>query len=143
MINQEETEGAFSDYFGFDMRTLGIFSGLVVGVVVVVTGIYIAIFGFDSWKSSMSQAGSLMLSNLNTPNAAAGTAPAPAGTVTPAPAAPAPPAARSGAQYVCPTCGAAGLPQWSPNGTPLCPRCGGVMVVTGNTGGNARLAARP
>ncbi len=140
MNNHEEPTNVFADYFGFDMRTLATFSGLVIGVVVVVTGIYVAIFGFDNWRSSMSQAGALMLSNVQAPNAATGMPTAPVG---PAVSAPASPTARSGAQYSCPNCGAVGLPQWSPNGTPLCPSCGGVMTVTGKTGGNARLAARP
>lgn len=140
MKNQEEPASAFRDYFGFDTRTLAIFFGLVVGVVVVVTAIYVSIFGFDNWKSNMSQASSMMLLNFNDPNAAAGTTTGPAGPVV---AAPVPATGQAGAQYSCPACGAVGLPEWSPNGTPLCPNCGTVMIVTGKTGGQAHLAARP
>ena len=136
----EERAGVLSDYFGLDTRTLVTFFCLVVGVVIVVTGIYVAIFGFDNWKSSMSQAGSMMLSNFNDPNAATGRTIGPAGPVSPAVA---PLAAPTGAQYSCPNCGAVGLPKWTQNGAPLCPNCGTVMNVTGKTGGQARLAAAP
>jgi len=140
MKNHEEPASALSDYLGFDRRKLAIFSGLVAAVVVVVTGIYVSIFGFDSWKSNMSQASSMMLSNFDVPNAAAS---ATTGPVGPAQAAFAPATGQAGAQYVCPSCGAVGLPRWSTGGSPLCPNCGSMMGVAAGAGGQARLAAQP
>lgn len=125
MEDTKEFEGVMSDYFGFDLRKLLIFCGLVFAVVVVVTGIYVAIFGFDSWKNSMTQAGDLMLAAQNVPmaNGAAGTMVMQS------------PAPQAGAQYNCPTCGTTGLPMWNANGSPLCPACGALMGIAGNVGG--------
>ena len=41
----------------------------------------------------------------------------------------------SGGQYVCPGCGRTGLPNFTNQGTPQCPSCGGLMTV--NRGGTA------
>jgi len=133
MNDHDKQTSTFMDYFGLNGRTLAIFWGLVICVVVVVTAIYVLIFGFDSWRSNMSQASSLMLTNVDVPGAEAG----------PAAAAVMPAAGPTGAQYVCPTCGAVGLPRWSPDGTPTCPGCGAVMIVTGRTQSPSQLAARP
>lgn len=127
MNNREESFSMLRDYMGFDKRTLFIFLALVAGVFVVVTGIYIAIFGFQEWETNMQRAGSMMIANYDAP-VAPGLAPA---------------AATPAVQYTCPNCGAAGLPQWSQDGTPRCPNCGSTMMVGGRAGGNARLAAQP
>ena len=138
MKSQDESFSMLRDYIGFDRRTLLIFLALVAGVFVVVTGIYIAIFGFKDWETNMQRAGSMMVANFNTP--ATGGIEDLTGPRAPRPRPAAVPAA---VQYTCPNCGAVGLPHWSPNGTPICPNCGSVMTVAGRAGANARLAARP
>jgi len=35
----------------------------------------------------------------------------------------------AGRQYMCPSCGAVGLPSWTQAGQPVCPACGGLMGV--------------
>jgi len=104
-------------YLGIDQRTAALFVALVVAAVATVTGIYIAIFGFDRWRTDMSRAGSMMIATYATPVATA-----PAGP----PARPTP-----AAQYLCPACGAVGLPAWGRGGAPHCPGCGRVMAVQG------------
>ena len=125
MEDTKEYEGIMADYFGFELRKLLIFGGLVLGVAVVVTGIYVSIFGFDSWKNSMVQAGDLMLAAQNAPltNGNPGNTTAPAGS------------GQAGAQYNCATCGTTGLPLWNAAGAPLCPTCGALMGIAGNAGG--------
>ncbi len=140
MTSNEEQVNPFREYFGFDGRALVTFFSLVAGVLVVVTGIYVAIFGLDNWKSSMSQAGSMMLSNFNDTNGAGAGINNPG---VPAAMGAAQPSSPVGVQFSCPNCGAVGLPNWSQQGAPLCPNCGNVMNVTGPTGGKSRLAAAP
>ena len=41
-----------------------------------------------------------------------------------------PGAPRAGGQHHCTACGGTGLPDWQPDGTPLCPGCGTRMTVT-------------
>ena len=122
------------EYTGIDRKTLFTFMGLVLIVFVVVTGIYVAIFGFNTWATNMEQAGSMMIANFDVPvngntmvaNFDDRTPGVPiAGRVIRAPAA---------VQYSCPNCGAVGLPLWGPNGTPRCPNCRGVMNVQGKQG---------
>ena len=45
---------------------------LLIGVFAVVTGIYVALNGINSWKTNMQQAGSLMVSNFDAPPPQAG-----------------------------------------------------------------------
>ena len=142
MKSQEEFEGALSGYFGIDKRTWAIFFGLVFGVVIVVTCIYVAIFGFDSWKTSMAGAGSMLLSNFD-PQAGAGGTVGQGGQMLQGVAPAAVPAFQGGTQYTCPACGAVGLPIWNQVGTPTCPTCGALMVIAGNAGANGHLMAAP
>jgi hypothetical protein len=131
-MEQNNETSLVKDYFGFDTKTVLTFLGLVTLVIVVVTFIYVSIFGFDNWKTSMSQAGSMMLANFD-PQAAT-----PLDNrgelVTPAvpnatPAAGAGIQQPGGGQYNCPACGAVGLPVWNAQGSPICPTCGGVMSL--------------
>jgi hypothetical protein len=70
--------------------------------------------------------------------------PALAAPMAPYGAAPAPNRALPGLgrQYVCPSCGAVGLPSWTQSGQPLCPNCGGIMSVAALRW-EAELAAAP
>jgi len=136
MKNEEESSSVIKEYFGFDARSLAIFFGLVVGVIVVVTGIYVAVFGFKSWSTNMEQAGTLLLTGtgapvgapvagagqLGTPNYAAGTVP----TAT---------------QYRCPNCGGMCAPLREQVGTPYCPGCNTPMQAIGQAGGSSQLVA--
>ena len=143
-VNQDKPMSTLEEYLGFSAGKIMIFCGLVLGVVVIVTGIYVAIFGFDNWKSSMQQAGSMMLANFDpVPAPGTGVVITPQVAVPPvAQVAPAAPVAAT--QFVCPNCGAAGLPNWSLTGAPLCPNCGAVMGVAGSqTSPAARLAFAP
>jgi predicted RNA-binding Zn-ribbon protein involved in translation (DUF1610 family) len=127
MDNREESFSMLRDYMGFDRRTLFVFLALVAGVFIVVTGIYIAIFGFQEWETNMQRAGSMMIANYDAPVAP---------RLAPAAAVPA-------VQFSCPNCGAVGLPRWNPGGTPVCPNCGSVMTVGGRAGANSRIAVQP
>ena len=144
MTNEEKPVGMVQDYLGLDGKTMITFTGLVVSVLVVVTGIYVSIFGFDTWTTNMKRAGSLMVINAHQPVGGAqpgmnnGLA-APLAPLAPAvaPTAPyamplIPPAAT---QFVCPNCGNTGLPAWTANGAPVCPGCGAVMGATGQAQG--------
>ena len=138
MKTQDENPGMFEDYFGFDIKTLFVFGGLVVAVIVIVTVLYISIFGFQNWKSNMNQASALLLSNFN--------AGAPLVEGQPLLQGATPnirPVIQGTGQYTCPTCGTIGLPSWSANGAPLCPNCGNVMGLSGQVSVPAKLAAAP
>lgn len=144
MTRENESTSLLNNYLGLDGRTLITFGTLVGGVFVVVTGIYVAIFGFESWTRDMQQAGNMMVAGFNT--AAGGVAPVQV-FQPPQPSGQRPETGRAGAapaaQFVCPNCGAVGLPRWSNTGTPVCPNCGGVMAVAGRAGNPVQLAARP
>jgi hypothetical protein len=131
--NQEESFSALKEYFGIEKRTLLIFTALVVGVLVVVTVIYVAIFGFREWKTNMKHAGSMIMAkfdkpatglpqNATCPGANRPSAPCYVPAVAPAPG-----------PYTCPQCGTAGHPRWSTSGAPICPNCRAVMSVAGQT----------
>ena len=51
------------------------------------------------------------------------------------------PAGNVGGQFQCPACGATGLPNWTADGTPLCPNCGATMSTTARAA--PQLAAAP
>ncbi len=148
------------EYLRTEPRKLLYAVGFVVGVMVLVTIPYVLIVGFDKWSSDMKEAGHMMWAGY-TPNPAATAALQPAAwTVVPTAAAPAlaPTIAGAGAgawpplrplmqpglgrQYVCPSCGAVGLPRWTAQGQPACPACGGMMYVA-PLRFEAELAAAP
>ena len=129
--HSEEPVGLLSLYFNFSSYRLLLFLGIVILTTLVVTGIYVSIFGFDNWKSNMSQAGSLMLANFPTPVANTGNPNGPNAVGVPTPLSPAPLNTGTTNQFVCPNCGPVGLPNVSATGTPLCPSCGMVMGVGG------------
>ena len=147
------------EYLRTEPRKLLYAVGFVVGVMVLVTIPYVLIVGFDKWSSDMREAGHMMWAGY-TPNPAATTALQPAAySVVPAATAPAlapPTIAGAGAwptlrplvqpglgrQYVCPSCGAVGLPRWTAAGQPACPACGGMMYVA-PLRFEAELAATP
>jgi hypothetical protein len=136
--HSEKPAGLLNLYFHFNGHKLLLFFGIVFLTILVVTGIYVSIFGFDIWKSNMSQAGSLMLANFPTaiantgnPNAIPTVPNSPnAGIVTIPPSST---AVTNGttSQFVCPNCGPVGLPNVDANGLPLCPSCGAVMGAGG------------
>jgi predicted RNA-binding Zn-ribbon protein involved in translation (DUF1610 family) len=138
MQDQDEKFNLFREYMGFKQKTMLWYMALVAGVVVLVTVIYTSIFGYGTWKRNMQRAGSMMVANFDpaAPGVNLGpVAPAPYGVV---------PAAAPAQQYVCPGCGATGLPNWSPGGAPQCPNCGTIMAVAGRRSrGIARQAAAP
>jgi len=136
MKNEEEPSSIIKDYFGFDARSLLIFFSLVVGVVAVVTGIYVAIFGFKSWSTSMEQAGTLLLANSGAPVAAQDTGAGQAGSPN-CPAGMVP----NTAQYRCPSCGGMGVPRWDQSGTAYCPGCNAPMQAIAQAGTDPQLAA--
>ncbi|HEY3359015.1 MAG TPA: hypothetical protein VGQ83_37540 [Polyangia bacterium] len=145
------------EYLGTEPRRLLYSVGFILGVMVVVTVPYVWLVGLDKWTSDMKEAGHMLWAGY-TPAAAGAPVGAPPGYAYPyaagpaAPAAPygygyavvpaalpspAPPAATApallrpglGRQYVCPSCGAVGMPSWTPAGQPQCPACGGLMAV--------------
>lgn len=139
-IHSEKPVGLLNLYFNFSSYKLILFFGIVVMTTLVVTGIYVSIFGLDSWESNMSQAGSLMLANFPTPiantanpNASGAVANQPNASGFANPSAVAPSNRGSTNQFVCPNCGPVGLPNVSTNGSPLCPNCGATMGVGGQT----------
>jgi len=134
MNSEDEHIGLIQEYFGFDQRRVLISLAMVAGVAVVVTLIYVAIFGFDTWKSNMKQAGNMMVVNFQPPGANGVVEP----NIVPLPA-----AATSTIQYLCPTCGIVGLPRWSVGATPVCPQCGAVMSIVGQNPATTQLAAAP
>jgi len=134
--HSEKPLGLLNLYFNFNSYKLLLFLGIVVLTTLVVTGIYVSIFGFNSWQSNMSQAGSLMLANFPTPiantvdpNTSGSIASQPNASGVATPPAAAPLNGGSTNQFVCPNCGPVGLPNVSTNGMPLCPNCGTVMGV--------------
>jgi hypothetical protein len=160
---EEEQTGRPSyirEYLRTEPRKLLYAVGFVVGVMVLVTIPYVLIVGFDKWSSDMREAGHMMWAGY-TPNPAATATLQPAAyTVVPAAMTPGltPPTAVTGAgawptlrplvqpglgrQYVCPSCGAVGLPRWTPAGQPACPVCSGMMYVA-PLRFEAELAATP
>jgi len=134
MKNEEESSSVIKDYFGFDARSLAIFFGLVIGVILVVTGIYVAVFGFESWSTNMEQAGTLLLTAapVDASGAGAGQPGAPSYSMGNGPAA---------AQYRCPNCGGMCAPLRDQAGTPYCPGCNTPMQAIGQAGGSPQLVA--
>ena len=126
MSDQTESYSLLNDYVGIDKRTTVIFLSLIIGIFIVVTCIYVAIFGLQNWTSNMKRAGSMMIANFDAPLSVPQAIPSVPGAVAAQPA-----ATVAAAQFHCATCGLSGLPLWNQNGTPLCPTCGAVMMVRG------------
>lgn len=133
MLKRDNDVDLIQEYLGISGRSIVIFLAVSVGTVAVVTCLYTAIFGYDTWKNNMDQAGSLMLSNFDVP-------PTDPNTANPVNPGVVPAAGAGGCQLVCPNCGVVDRPNWNTNGDPICPSCGGQLNVAG--GGTAsRLAA--
>ena len=107
------TEG----YLGISGKKLALFAGAITGAVILVTLAYWTIFGFDRWSRTLSQSAGLMLAAA--PMAYQG---------------PAAPVVQCPGQYVCPSHGAVGLPNFDAAGVPRCPVCGQVMCFNGISG---------
>lgn len=136
-MNKPQLDGdVIHEYLGFSGRSIAIFLAVSVATVAVVTCLYSAIFGFDTWRNDMTQAGSLMLSNFDVPPAD----PATGAQVDPGAV---PAAAVGGCQFLCPSCGVVDLPMWSAVGDPMCPSCGALLGVQGGGGAATKLAAAP
>jgi DNA-directed RNA polymerase subunit RPC12/RpoP len=103
---QKVEASLIEEYLGIRRKTLLVFAGFVTAVWILVAGIYAALFGFDAWATNMRRAGSMMVIRFDSP---------PTGTI----------------QYVCPRCGAVGLPSGDPQQGPRCPICGGRMTLAG------------
>lgn len=132
METEEESLNLLEHYLGIGQKTLYLIIALVATAFVVATVIYIAAFGFQSWKTNMGRARDMMVINFDAPVAGSQgmTAPLPAPAAIPA-------AAQS--QYLCPSCGVLGAPMWGPGGAPLCPTCGTLMATSGQSGANLNL----
>ena len=111
------------EYLKVDEKTWGHFFVLVIGTVIVVTGVYWAIFGFDRWEVEMERASELVTAASVAPFGQANTLPSGAG------------------QYVCPRDGAAGLPNFDATGIAHCPICGQAMAFHSTPATNMNVAA--
>ncbi len=121
---------------------LGIYVGIVILTSILATAAFIAFNGFDTWKTNMNSA-AVYLNAANTTstyihNGGGGGGGGDTGTqqmihhgaLLPTPvAAGTATTTGQGGQYMCPTCGATGLPNYSINGAPVCHICGRDMTV--------------
>jgi hypothetical protein len=131
-------------YFGTEPRRLAFLGAVVLGVMVVVTGVYVLVVGFDKWSTDMAAANHMMWAGY-TPAAATPCPRLAAYPASPTPTAPSlttPVTAPGGRQFLCPSCGAVGLPGWTATGQPICPACGALMAVASLPPG-LELAAAP
>ena len=124
------------EYFNTEPRKLAKLVALVLGAFLVVTLLYVGLVGYDKWSTSMNEASHMVWASY-TPAAAQ----VPLSTPTREPGAstlaprvdglvPLIGSRSAGRQYVCRTCGRAGLSTWSVTGQPHCPRCGGLMDLS-------------
>jgi len=107
------------DYLGIDLKQSGIFVGIMITTVIIVTALYWFVYGFDHWNSEMQQASNLMM--------AANTMPLNQQNLQPVPQQ----QTYTAGQYLCPTHGAVGLPNFDQMGQPHCPICNATMQFTG------------
>ena len=112
-----------AQYFDVDVKRIGYFFGLVIGAVIIVSLIYLAIFGFDRWQGGMQGALDLMTAAVAAPSGQGYSFPSSAG------------------QYVCPRDSAVGLPNFDGAGIPHCPVCGQVMSFHNALARNMTLSA--
>jgi hypothetical protein len=133
--HNEDRDGRISfvrEYFGTEPPKLAKLVVLVLGAFLAVTVLYVALVGFDKWKTNVTEAshmiwasytpaGSLLATPLVVPRTSTpeqdGLVPL---TRTPS----------AGRQYVCRTCGRASLPMWTITGQPRCPTCQGLMELS-------------
>ncbi|MBF0226387.1 MAG: hypothetical protein HQK76_13110 [Desulfobacterales bacterium] len=104
------------EYFGIDLKKFGYFLGLSTSTAVAVTVLFILTFGFGGNQGV--QISDIMQAAAVAPMGQSNTA----------------------GQFLCPTDGAVGLPNYGPNGTPRCPVCGQVMCFNGQSN-NLNLVA--
>jgi hypothetical protein len=124
------------EYFGSEPRKLAKLIVLVFGTVLVVTVFYVALVGFDKWKTNVTEASHMIWASY-TPAGAQTLLATPLGSPrisTPEQRAdglvPLTPTPSAGRQYVCRTCGRASLPVWTATGQPHCPTCQGLMELS-------------
>ncbi|KPA19051.1 magnetosome protein Mad4 [Candidatus Magnetomorum sp. HK-1] len=103
------------EYIPMDVKKLSLFTGSVIGTVVLTTLLYWFIYGFDLWQSQMNRASALMTAAAMVPaqplqayNGGAYNQ-------------------NSSGQFVCPQHGSVGLPNYDATGLPHCPICGQIM----------------
>lgn len=123
---QSKESRILENYLGLDLKTLGLFIGLVLGTGGVVTLVFGFVFGFDRWRQNVQTASQLMT----------------AANMSPVGAVPQNGQAAAG-QFVCPQHGAIGLPQFDAAGVPHCPLDGLTMSLHQAGAGGMALAAAP
>jgi hypothetical protein len=134
---EDEADGAegpasrvLLDYFGADAKKFVIFALVLLGAIAVGTVPYILFAGYDKWSQNVGAATNMLLADF--PVAASPLPQGPGGYSVIPTAAPAAQALPPGStrQYTCPSCGASGLPIWTPAGQPTCANCGGLMSAS-------------
>ena len=113
----------------------GLWLIVVFVVTLLTTGLYVTINGYDKWKGDMKDAAVYLQAAAGAPAPAAAGAPQ-ANTVDrvlqilqPVPVAKKNVVTKQAGQYVCPVCGATGLPDYAVNGDPVCQVCRHKMEV--------------
>jgi hypothetical protein len=137
VISDDEADGsagpasqALLDYFGADAKKFVVFGLLLLGAIAVGTVPYILLAGYDKWSQNVGAATNMLLADF--PVAASPLPPNQRGYAVIPTAATATPRLPSGCtrQHTCPSCGASGLPSWTPTGQPTCATCGGLMPAS-------------
>jgi len=59
--DRDEQVGLLREYLGFRTRPALLFAALLIGVMALVTAIYVSVFGMDTWSTNMQRAGSMMV----------------------------------------------------------------------------------
>jgi hypothetical protein len=112
---------------------LGLWMVVVFVVALLTTAMYVGINGYDKWKGDMKDAAVYLQAAGVTPPG--GVAPAGNGVdavIQVLQAVPVPKknaVAKQAGQFVCPVCGATGLPDYAVNGDPVCQVCAHKMEV--------------
>lgn len=132
-VSHGERPSLVREYFGSEPRKFLYLVCVLIGVIVLVTVPYAMLVGFDKWSSDMKEASRMMWASYTPAAETVPVLPAPApGSYSVVPTAIGSPLAAQpsgGRQYVCPNCGATGLPAWNDAAQPRCPICGGMMSV--------------
>ncbi|MGK5086596.1 hypothetical protein WDW86_03490 [Bdellovibrionota bacterium FG-2] len=109
----------------------GLWLIVVFVVTLLTTGLYVTINGYDKWKGDMKDAAVYLQAAGGVPAAApqANTVDRVLQILQPVPVAKKTVVSKQAGQYVCPVCGATGLPDYAVNGDPVCQVCRHKMDV--------------